>query len=154
MEKTFQIVRATPKQADELTRIAQAAKAHWGYPKRWLELWAPQLSFSPEYFEKYEGWVAILDQRPIGFYTLQEEDGNACIENLWVLPEFIGKGVGRALFLHAVEQSRQRGYEILQLVADPNAAGFYEKMGMYKVGEQTYELEGQPRSLPVMEMKL
>ena len=150
----LQITRITPDQSAELTCIAQAAKAHWGYPKRWLALWAPELTFSPQYFEENEGWVAVLDDKPIGFYTLQEEEGNACIENLWVLPEFIGKGVGKALFLHAMERSRQRGYTVLQLEADPNAAGFYEKMGMHKIGEHRYELEGQPRCLPIMEIRL
>ncbi|MBN2118008.1 MAG: GNAT family N-acetyltransferase [Anaerolineales bacterium] len=151
----LQILRAAPEQANELSRIALAAKAHWGYPKHWLEIWAPQLTFRPAYFEENEGWVAILNEKPIGFYTLQEANGNASIENLWVLPEFIGKGVGKTLFLHAVERSRQRGYETLQLEADPNAVGFYEKMGMHKIGEQRYpEMDCQPRSLPIMEMKL
>jgi len=150
----LQIIHATPEQADELTRIALASKTHWGYPERWLEIWRPQLTFSPEYFEKNEGWVAVLDERLIGFYTLQEENGNACIENLWVLPECIGKGIGKALFLHAVELARQRGYTTLQLEADPNAAGFYEKMGMSKVDEHQYEMEGRPRILPIMEMEL
>jgi len=150
----LQIVRASPGQADELTRIALASKAHWGYPERWLEIWKPQLTFSPKYFEENEGWAAIVNETPIGFYTLHEQDGNACIENLWVLPEFIGKGVGKKLFLHAAELSRQRGYKTLQLEADPNAVGFYEKMGMHKIGEQVYKVDGQPRSLPMMEMKL
>ncbi|HSA99197.1 MAG TPA: GNAT family N-acetyltransferase [Anaerolineales bacterium] len=149
-----QILRARSEQAEEFTRIAQSAKAYWRYPRRWLEIWAPQLTFSPQYFQENEGWVAVLDEKLVGFYTLQEESGKACIENLWILPEFMGKGVGRTLFLHAVERSRQRGYAVLQLEADPNAAGFYEKMGMHKVGEHQYEVEGQPRSLPIMEMKL
>jgi hypothetical protein len=42
----------------------------------------------------------------------------------------------------------------LQLEADPNAVGFYKRMGMSQIGEVQYELEGQPRSLPIMEMKL
>jgi hypothetical protein len=50
--------------------------------------------------------------------------------------------------------AHQRGYAILQLEADPHAAGFYERMGMSKVGERRYEMDGQPRSLPIMEMKL
>lgn len=150
----FNIQRATPKQAEGLTRIAQAAKAHWGYPRRWLEIWSPQLTFRPEYFEENQGWVAVVDEMPVGFYTLQEENGNACIENLWILPEFIGKGIGRMLFLHAVEQARGRGYQVLRLEADPNAVGFYEKMGMHKVDEHCYELEGQPRLLPIMEIRL
>ncbi|RPJ25594.1 MAG: GNAT family N-acetyltransferase [Chloroflexi bacterium] len=150
----LRIRRAKPEQADELTRIALAAKAHWGYPKRWLEIWTPQLTFSPDYFEENEGWVAIVKERPIGFYTLQEKNGNTTIENLWVLPEYIGKGIGKALFLHAVRLSRRRGNRTLQLEADPNAVGFYEKMGMHKVGEYQYEVDGQPRSLPIMELKL
>ncbi len=150
----LQIIRATPEQAAELTRIALAAKAHWDYPQRWLEIWRPQLTFKPQYFEENVGWVAVFNEGPIGFYTLQEKDGTASIGNLWVLPEYMGKGVGRALFLHAVELSRGRGNTVLQLEADPNAVGFYEKMGMNNVGEYSYEVDGQPRILPIMEMKL
>ncbi len=38
--------------------------------------------------------------------------------------------------------------------SDPNAVGFYEKMGALKVDERHTELDGHPRHLPVMEMKL
>jgi ribosomal protein S18 acetylase RimI-like enzyme len=70
------------------------------------------------------------------------------------LPDFIGKGIGKRLFAHAVEVSRQREYKILQLEADPNALGFYEKMGMEKIGERTSAVENVQRTLPVMELKL
>jgi ribosomal protein S18 acetylase RimI-like enzyme len=148
------IRKVEPDEADEMTRIALAAKAHWGYPERWLEIWAPQLTFSPEYFGENESWVAEVDGVPVAFYTLQEKGGNAWIENLWVRPEFIGKGIGKRLFLHAAARSRLKGFLILQLEADPNARGFYEKMGMYKIGERKSEIEGQPRILPVMEIEL
>jgi ribosomal protein S18 acetylase RimI-like enzyme len=148
------IRRIDPKEANTLTRIALAAKAYWGYPERWMEIWKPELTFSSEYFYIHENWTAILDEAPIGFYTLEEKNGNAWLENLWVLPEYIGKGVGKALFLHSVELSRERGYRLLQLEADPNAVGFYERMGMYKIGERLSEVEGQPRALPSMEMRL
>lgn len=143
-----------PEQANRLTQIALAAKAYWGYPQRWLEIWKPELTFDPEYFINHEGWAAIIDNTPIGFYTLEERKGNAWLENLWVLPEYIGKGVGKALFLHAVGLARQRGYKTLQLEADPNAASFYEKMGMRKIGQRHSEVDGQPRVLPIMEMRL
>ncbi len=146
--------RAGFNEADILSAIAFSAKAYWGYPERWLDTWKYQLTFSPEYFEKNESWVAELENTPIGFYTLLDRNSVAWIENLWVLPEYIGKGVGRQLFAHAVKLARQRGYKTLQLEADPNALGFYEKMGMYKTGEHIGEVDGQPRVLPIMEMAL
>ena len=152
--KDFHIRRAFPVEATALSQIAFAAKAHWGYPKRWMEIWKPQLTFSPKYFEENESWVSETDGIPIAFYTLQVRDGNAWLENLFVSPEFIGKGVGKILFLHAVELFRHLGYETLQLEADPNAVGFYERMGMHKIGERHSEVEGQPRILPIMEMRL
>ena len=150
----FQIRRAFPDEADSLSKIALAAKAHWGYPERWLEIWKPQLTFSPEYFTQNESWVAEENGLPIAFYTLQKKAGNAWLENLWVSPERIGKGIGKMLFLHAVRLSGQRGYQILQLEADPNAVGFYEKMGMHRIGERRADVEGQPRVLPILEISL
>lgn len=148
------IRKVKPEEADEMTSIALSAKAHWGYPERWMKIWAPQLTFSSEYFEENESWAAEADGVPVAFYTLQEKDGNGWIENLWVLPEFIGRGIGKRLFLHAVNRSRMRGHLVLQLEADPNALAFYEKMGMRRIGERKSEIEGQPRILPVMEMSL
>jgi GNAT superfamily N-acetyltransferase len=154
MEEMISIRHVLPEEAAVLSRIAWAAKSHWGYPERWMDIWKPQLTFVPEYFEENEGWLAEINGVPIAFYTLLENDGRAWIENLWVLPEFIGKGVGKRLFSHALELSRQRKYTHLRLEADPNAVGFYEKMGMKKIGEQVSEVDGQPRILPIMELEL
>ena len=143
-----------PRDADALTAIALSAKRHWGYPVRWMEIWTPQLTFTPEYFVENESWVAIDGEQPIAFSTLLDKEGNAWVENLWVLPEYMGKGVGKQLFLHALDLARGRGYRVLRLEADPNARGFYEKMGMRKVGERVGEVDGQPRILPIMELHL
>jgi len=143
-----------PEEAAELTQIALAAKRHWGYPERWMRLWTPELTFTSEYFEANESWAAAVGLKPVAFYTLLDKDGIAWLENLWVHPDFIGKGVGKQLFDHALHLTRERGYKILQLEADPNAAGFYEKMGMDKTGERRYQMDGRPRVLPFMEMQL
>jgi ribosomal protein S18 acetylase RimI-like enzyme len=95
-----------------------------------------------------------MDGTPIAFYTWQDRNGIAWIENLWVSAEYIGMGVGKQLFLHALTCSRESGYKLLQLEADPNALGFYEKMGMNKIGEHKSEVDGQPRMLPIMEIVL
>lgn len=148
------IRRVDPQEANILTQIALSAKRHWGYPERWMEIWTPQLTFTSEYFEENESWVAMDNDQCVGFYTLQDQQGNVWLENLWVLPAYIGKGIGKRLFIHAQDLVCQRGYKTLQLEADPNAMGFYEKMGMRKIGERQSEVDGQPRSLPIMEMTL
>ena len=148
------IRHVNPEEADTLTQIALSAKRHWGYPASWMEIWRPQLTFSPEYFDENESWVAEVNDQPIAFYTLRDKDKNAWIEDLWVLPEYMGQGVGKRLFLHALSRAREQGYRILQLEADPNAVGFYEKMGMSKIGERHSEVEGRPRILPIMELDL
>lgn len=150
----IQIRPVRPEQADVLSQIALTAKRHWGYPEPWIEIWTPQLTFSPEYFESNESWAAVDGDVPVAFYTLLEANAIASIENLWVLPAYMGQGIGKELFLHAVEVARQRGYKTMQLEADPNAVGFYERMGMRKVGERHSEVDGQPRVLPIMEISL
>ena len=148
------IRRALPEEAATLSQIAWSAKAHWGYPERWMEAWRPQLTFRPAYFEENESWVAETDGQPRAFYTLRDKAGSAWLEDLWVTPTLIGKGLGKTLFLHAVEIARKQGFKTLQLEADPHAVGFYEKMGMHKIGERHSQVEGQPRILPILEMDL
>ncbi len=153
-QNNFLIRRVIPAEADVLTRIAISAKRYWNYPERWMEIWNPELTFSAAYFEANESWTVELGGTPIAFYTLQEKYGKAWLENLWVSVEYIGMGIGKQLFLHALSRSRELGHTILQVEADPNALGFYEKMGMVKIGEHSSEVAGQPRKIPVLEIVL
>ena len=40
------------------------------------------------------------------------------------------------------------------LEADPNAEGFYRRMGARRVGETTYELDGRERILPLLALDM
>ena len=66
----------------------------------------------------------------------------------------MGHGVGRASFEHTTQRASQLGLAELELSADPNAEGFYEKMGARRIGEIQADMEGQTRSLPRMIVKL
>lgn len=76
------------------------------------------------------------------------------LDNLWVLPEFMGQGIGKGLFEHALERSHVLGVTTLKIESDPNGQSFYEKMGARKIGEHHTEVEGHPRVLPVLEINL
>jgi len=150
----IEICRALPEEAGVLTGIAIAAKGHWGYPERWMQIWKPKLTIDAAYIEKNQSWKASIENQPVGFYTLEEKDNNAWLENLWVIPSQIGNGIGRALFDHACRLSKEGGYHIMRLESEPNAIGFYQHMGMHRIGERHSEVDGQPRILPIMEITL
>lgn len=146
------IRRASPADAERLTQITIAAKRHWNYPEKWIQLWLPQLTISPSYISSHEVWMAVMEGAPVGYYSLDDINGELWLGNLWVLPEQMGQGVGRLLFEHAFERCCELGFSILKIEADPNAQSFYERMGAYKVGEHHSEVDEQPRVLPVMEV--
>ncbi len=150
----MKIELARTEHASELTEIAISAKRHWNYPDRWIELWTPSLTISTDYILQNETWMAVVNATPIGFYSLHRDDEFLWLDNLWVLPAFMGQGIGKKLFQHAVERSRVLDVPILKIEADPNAQSFYEKMGAYKVGESRNQVDDQPRILPIMEINL
>jgi GNAT superfamily N-acetyltransferase len=148
------IEKARPEHASVLTDIAISAKRHWNYSERWIELWHPLLTISPEYISQNETWMAVVDLKPAGFYSLHKDGESLWLDNLWVLPNFMGQGIGKQLFQHALAKGHTLGTFILKIEADPNAQSFYEKMGARKVGEHHSQVDGQPRILPIMEINL
>ncbi len=145
-----EIVRAGPDDARILTRIAFAAKRHWGYPERWIEHWTDGLTVAPEFVRNNEVYAAVEDERAVGFYALVGEAPEVELEHLWVLPESMGAGVGRALFDHALKTAAAAGAAAVKIEADPHAEGFYKRMGARRVGEEVYELDGRGRVLPLL----
>ena len=150
----LRIERASEDSHGTLTEIAHAAKRHWGYPGRWMQLWRDTLTVTPEYIAGNEVYVARLEDAIVGFYALMGSGAKLTLDHLWLSPAQIGTGIGRNLFNHAVATARQLGAVELEIEADPNAVGFYERMGATRVGENVYELGGQPRLLPLLVYKL
>jgi GNAT superfamily N-acetyltransferase len=148
------IRRASPEDAEQLTQITLASKRHWNYPEEWIQRWLPELTFLPEYVAEHEMWLFVVDEKSAAYYSLKQNDDSLWLENLWVLPGYMGQGMGRMLFQHALERSRALGASTLKIESDPNAQSFYEKMGAKEVSEHQYELDGQLRVLPIMEINL
>jgi len=144
------IVRARPEDAATLTPIAFDAKRHWGYPESWIESWRELLTIRPEFIASHETYSAIIESQTVGFYGLRCDGGKLQLAHLWVLTAAMRRGVGRALFAHALEQARALGFQSLEIESDPNAEGFYQRMGARRTGATTTEVEGQRRELPVL----
>ena len=141
------IRRAGPDEADALSALAARSKAHWGYDVAFMARVRDAMTLHPEDIERHEVWVLeSTSGRPIGYHRVIPGDP-AELEDLWVEPSSIGSGAGRILLEHAVEVARSGGASALDVDSDPNAVGFYERMGAVLVGETPSTLI-PGRSLP------
>ena len=139
---------AKPEEAVALTKLAHESKRHWGYPDNWISHWKDALTITPEYIEANQVFVAEDDEYVIGFYALVVSDKRAELDHMWVSPDHLGTGIGKALFVHAMRSAKGQHLSEVEILSDPNAEGFYQKMGAYRSGESVSEVDGQPRVLP------
>ena len=73
--------------------------------------------------------MAEAEGRPVGWAALIPRGEVGWLEDLWVEPAWIGRGLGRILFERVAAEARERGARRLEWEAEPNAAGFYEHLG-------------------------
>jgi GNAT superfamily N-acetyltransferase len=143
-----QIRDAEPTDCAALSALAFASKASWGYDNAFMEACRGELTVRPE--DLCNTRVRIADEDGVlGFYGLRAD------ELLWmfVAPDAMNRGVGRALFADVCEVGRDAGLRSLRIEAEPNAAGFYERLGAYRVGDvESASIKG--RVLPVYALDL
>jgi GNAT superfamily N-acetyltransferase len=149
-----QIRRAKPDEADVLTEIAHAAKRHWGYPEDWIQHWKADLTITPDFIARNEMYVATNGEETVGCCAIVFSESLAELEHMWIKPQHIGTGVGRALFLHVKELAADLRIPAIEISADPNAEGFYERMGATRIGEVRSEIDGSSRVLPRMTLAI
>jgi GNAT superfamily N-acetyltransferase len=144
---------ASLEEAQTLTQIALEAKRHWGYPDRWIKHWEADLTVSPEFIRDNHVFVFDREGDVLGFYALCVSGNKAELEHMWVTPAAIGTGIGKELFLDAMERAAALEVREIEISADPNAAGFYERMGASQIGETDGSIDGQVRKLPRLKIE-
>jgi GNAT superfamily N-acetyltransferase len=144
--------RASATEAEGLTALTLESKAHWGYDVEFMALARPSLTVTPEYLEANECWVVEVDGAVAGWFSLVPVADALLLDNFFVVPSLIGSGVGRLMWDEAVRRAEGAGVGRMTLEADPNAAGFYERMGARRTGSVRAPDTG--RELPIYEMRL
>lgn len=145
--------RATADDVPALSAIAHAAKAHWGYPAEWLGGWEAVLTITPGDLKRYDIVVAEEGGRPLGFSATVAGVPRWTLDHLWILPEAMGRGVGRRLVEEALARAAAAGAVGLEIESDPNAEGFYVSCGARRVGWNAAAAPGAPdRRLPRLEL--
>jgi GNAT superfamily N-acetyltransferase len=144
------------EEASALSELCVRSKAAWGYGEAFIALARIALEVRPEQVAAGDVWVATgSDGEVAGLVALapSEQPNTLDLDKLFVEPQRIRNGVGRVLITHAIDEARRRGAERLTILADPYAAGFYERNGARWIGEAPSDaIPG--RSLPLYEIKL
>jgi diamine N-acetyltransferase len=94
-------------------------------------------------------WLVLLrsDSKAIGYcsYALTENSGEMKLEQLYLLPELHGKGLGKLMLRHVEEQARVRGCRTLLLQTNKRndiAIAFYRKAGFVVREEAVFDVGG------------
>ena len=148
----IEIRRAEPADAGVLTAVAHAAKRHWGYAEELIELWAPDLTVTAETIRADPVYCAVADGSVVGFYALSRDGAEFELEHMWVDPRFLRGGIGERLFRHALDTVRSSGGASLAIASDPNAEGFYARMGARRIGVVAATPPG--RELPLLIVRI
>lgn len=147
------IVKATISDAKSLTEIALKSKAIWGYSDEQIQNWTEELTVSNQMIEEMFVYKFLVAKKVVGFYILNQPKENSIeLEFLFVLPNFIGKGIGNQLLLHAFEKAISLNCKKIILLADPNATPFYQSKGFVIIDKKESAIFG--RFLPVMQRDL
>lgn len=151
---------AKPGEASSLTALCVRSKAHWGYGAAFMKLSAVTLAVSEEDIAAGRVLVAVDDAgRTVGMAAVLPEGKTSDLDALFVDPPAIGSGAGRALFDAAIVLARRQGARRMTILADPNAAPFYERMGAHFLRNAPsdaipgrtlplYEVDLTPRTVP------
>jgi GNAT superfamily N-acetyltransferase len=144
---------AAANEASVLTNLALDAKRYWGYPEHWIRHWQADLTISSDFILDNHVYVAEEEGKIQGFYALIVTGNKAELDHMWVTPNCIGTGIGKALFLDAMERAAALKVNAVEISADPNAAGFYRRMGATDVGETDASFDGVTRKLPRLKIE-
>ena len=108
------------------------------YTPEQIEAWVGPKR-AAHYLEPIRGqrlWVAERDGRVVGLGDYHATRNEICA--VYIHPDFVGQGIGRALFQVVTRELKARGFSEAVLDASLTSVGFYEAMGCRKIEESQH----------------
>lgn len=155
---SFVLKRIAPDHLDALNAMILRSKAYWGYGEAMMAKMETVLRLDPEAARNGRAIAAWSESVPLGIAQMCEplsgqHPRRMDLDLLFIAPEAIGTGLGAALYHWALDQARASDAEIMGILSDPNARGFYTAMGAIFIEDRPSELI-ENRALPWLEHRL
>ena len=149
----MKIEKAQNIDAKDLTELTINSKSYWGYSLDQIAQWKDDLTISFEYINQAEVYKLINENQLIGYYSyLELNNKKVKLDNIFLEPDFIGKGYGKVMMSHFIQHVKDKGYERIHLESEPNTEKFYQNLG-FKVIDRL-ESSIKNRFLPIMELEI
>lgn len=162
----YWIEPARSEDREAVNALMWASKAHWGYPPQAMAHWREDLTLSPRDMETHAVYLLRAPEGQgvkglHGAYAYRPTmAGQVELEYLFVAPDAMGRGVGRALLEDFLAGVRQAAYHSIRVLSDPYSEAFYAHFGFRRLagenGKQPAAAPGLPddRYLPILEKRM
>jgi GNAT superfamily N-acetyltransferase len=136
-----------------LTELCLRSKALWGYDNEFMQACRDELTLTASMMQSSCFKVAEIEGHVIGVAQVTVKGELAKLDKVFVEPTRLRSGAGKALFEWAANVARRAGALTMVVEADPNAAGFYRRMGAIDDGTApSGSIPG--RLLPKLQLRL
>jgi len=127
----MKIRNAKKKDLKEIVRIFITGSKKPPYLQKWTKKSATD-DLKP-FLKKKELWVAVLNEKIIGFILVGISSSNkkiAYIDELWVTENYQRKGIGKSLLEFIEKYHKKKGVDKIRFTSyrKSKASGFYKKL--------------------------
>ncbi|SFM27421.1 GNAT family N-acetyltransferase [Pelosinus propionicus] len=143
----LEIRKAVADDSKVLTQISFMSKRYWNYPEQYFEIWKDELTITPSYIQNNIVYLAERDGQVLGYFSLVQVDEGFWLEHIFIMPKCIGKGIGSKLIATLKSKCKELKIDKVNILSDPNAKGFYDKLGACYLGESPSNIEGRTVSI-------
>ncbi|KEK22955.1 GNAT family N-acetyltransferase [Bacillus gaemokensis] len=140
---------AVLSEANELSELALNSKATWDYSEEFILACKEDLTITEKYIKNHYVYILENEGVKIGFFSFQRKEEDV-LDFLYLYPNYKGKGYGEILWRSVVEKAAELGIKSFMIDSDPNAKGYYMKMGAKLIGE-TPSTVFKDRVLPLLQ---
>ena len=121
----MKVERVNTTDHEILTEITKQSKAYWGYSIEQLLQWNNLLTITKDYIASNQVFKLVIDNKTIGYYAyFNLEENSVKLDNLFILPEYIGKGFGKYLMTDFLTRVKNEKFKKITLDSEPNAEDF------------------------------
>lgn len=123
------IVSASPKDANLLASLEIKSESYWGYSSDFMDRFKEIYLITEEFILNNPTYILKNGEIIIGFYGILLNHDEVSLEYLFIEPTYIGKGYGKMLWDHALEEFKKLGIREFTIITSPDAREFYLRLG-------------------------